>query len=150
MKTCVKNLFPLPLLIAVLNLVPAGRVTAQTFGDLHDFTALSGYPFTNSDGAYPSGGLLSSSHALYGTTQDGGSSGSGTVFKVSTDGTGFTTLHSFTPISPYYYPAGTNGDGASPLGGLILTNNTLYGTAAYGGSSGVGTVFKINTDGTGF
>jgi len=45
-----KNLFPcrgvasreawvLPALIAVLNLMPAGRVTAQTFTILHSFTA---------------------------------------------------------------------------------------------------------------
>src|SRR5256885_1773790 len=33
--------------------------------------------------------------------------------------------------------------------GLILSGNTLYGTAWYGGGSG-GTVFAINTDGTGF
>jgi len=31
----------LPALIAVLNLLPAGRVTAQTFTTLHSFTALS-------------------------------------------------------------------------------------------------------------
>jgi len=39
MKT--KNLFVLPALIAVLNLLPAGRVTAQTFTTLHSFTALA-------------------------------------------------------------------------------------------------------------
>jgi uncharacterized repeat protein (TIGR03803 family) len=33
---------------------------------------------------------------------------------------------------------------------LILSNNTLYGTAYEGGSSGLGTVFVVNTDGTGF
>ena len=34
--------------------------------------------------------------------------------------------------------------------GLILSGNTLYGTARSGGSSGNGTVFALNTDGTGF
>jgi uncharacterized repeat protein (TIGR03803 family) len=33
---------------------------------------------------------------------------------------------------------------------LILSCNTLYGTASSGGSSGVGTVFAVNTDGAGF
>ena len=70
----------------------------------------------------------------------GGSSGNGTVFAVNTDGTGFTTLHSFTGGS----------DGADPNAGLILSGNTLYGTASHGGSSGNGTVFAVNTDGTGF
>ena len=35
------------------------------------------------------------------------------------------------------------------MAGLILSGNTLYGTAR-GGSSGNGTVFAVNTDGTGF
>ena len=33
--------------------------------------------------------------------------------------------------------------------GLILSGNTLYGTAYRGGSSGNGTVFAVNTDGAG-
>ncbi len=60
MKTKIKSLFPVPALIAVLNLMPAGRVTAQTFTTLHSFTAGSGsYPtITNSDGANPYAGLI--------------------------------------------------------------------------------------------
>src|SRR5258706_563594 len=82
----------------------------------------------------------------------------------STDGTGgspllpqndfFTTLHSFTAIIPYTNDVGavfgTNSDGIYPTAGLILLGNTLYGTAQGGGSSGNGTVFAINTDGSGF
>jgi len=41
-------------------------------------------------------------------------------------------------------------DGARPSSPLVLMGNTLYGSAMYGGVSGVGTVFKINTDGTQF
>src|SRR5437773_4802556 len=92
------------------------------------------------DGAVPYGGLILSGNTLYGTAYEGGSGGNGTLFKLNTDGTGFTSLHSF---------AGP-GDGANPEAGLILLGNTLYGTAAYGGSSGNGTVFAVGTDGTGF
>src|ERR1019366_5337378 len=53
----------------------------------------------------------------------------------------FTTLHSF---------GGFHSDGVNPFAGLILSGNTLYGTANVGGSSGGGTVFAVNTDGTGF
>src|SRR5260221_9904425 len=35
-------------------------------------------------------------------------------------------------------------------GALILSGNTLYGAASYAGISGAGTVFAVNTDGTGF
>ena len=141
MKT--KNL--LPALIAGLGLVSAGRVTAQTFTTLHHFTALNNS--INSDGANPYSSLMNSGNTLYGTTGYGGSSGQGTVFKVNTDGTGFTTLHNFTATSCDGCP---NSDGASPGGGLILSVNTLYGTAYFGGSSGQGTVFRVNTDGTSY
>ena len=43
-----------------------------------------------------------------------------------------------------------NSDGSSPTAGLISSGNTLYGTASAGGVYGQGTVFAINTDGTGF
>jgi uncharacterized repeat protein (TIGR03803 family) len=36
------------------------------------------------------------------------------------------------------------------LAGLIVSGNTLYGTASIGGTNGLGTVFAVNTDGTGF
>ena len=36
------------------------------------------------------------------------------------------------------------------MGSLLLAANTLYGTASSGGSRGAGTVFTLNTDGTGF
>jgi uncharacterized repeat protein (TIGR03803 family) len=147
MKT--KNLFLLPALLAVLNLLPAGCVTAQTFTTVHSFTAAYNPNFTNSDGAFPYAGLIadSSGNTLYGAAANAGISGNGTVFAVNTDGSGFTNLHSFTAVpSPYL----TNSDGAVPLARLILSGNTLYGTAYVGGSSDAGTVFKLNTDGTAF
>jgi len=123
------------------------------FTVLHGFSAGPGtWPnVTNSDGANPSAGLVLSGNTLYGTANAGGTSGNGTVFKVNTDGTGFTNLHSFTTL--FLKSLGlrrTNSDGAGPQGGLILSGDTLYGTATYGGSSGNGTVFAINTDGSGF
>src|ERR1035437_5755881 len=57
----------------------------------------------------------------------------------------FTNLHSFRLLNN-----STNSDGANPQAGLILSGNTLYGTASGGGSSGYGTVFAVNTDGMGF
>src|SRR6266446_6923671 len=106
------------------------------FTNLHNFNAN-----LNSDGGDPADGLVIFGNTLYGTTSYGGSSGKGTVFKVNTDGTGFTNLHSF---------AGYPSDGTGPLAGLFLSGNTLYGAGQYGGSSNDGTVFAINTDGTGF
>src|SRR5439155_14564433 len=60
-------------------------------------------------------------------------------FALNTDGTGFTNLHNFTSRL-----GGTNSDGADPLGRLILSSNTLYGTASQGGSSFNGTIFSLS------
>ncbi|HUE37075.1 MAG TPA: choice-of-anchor tandem repeat GloVer-containing protein, partial [Candidatus Acidoferrum sp.] len=108
-------------------------MTAQTFTNLYGFTG-------GSDGGAPYAGLTLSGNTLYGTTTAAGSSSNGTVFAVNTDGSGFTNLHGFT---------GGN-DGGAPYAGLILSGNTLYGTTTAGGSSGNGTVFAVNTDGSGF
>ena len=117
------------------------------FTNLHDFTATDPNTHTNSDGASPSGGVVLSGNTLYGTTPSGGSAGNGTVFKVNSDGTGFSILHHFTATDP---STDTNLDGAGPDGRLLLAGNTLYGMANSGGSAGDGTVFKVNLDGTGF
>src|ERR1035437_7787768 len=154
MKTRLKNLFLLPALIAGLGLIPAGRVTAQTFTTLHSFTGTYIYGI-KSDGSQPVAGLILSGNTPYGAAGYGGSSGyvgggsygDGTVFAVHTDGTGFTNLHSFTAASGSLY---TNSDGANPEAGLILSGNTLYGTANLGGSWGNGSVFAVNIGGTGF
>jgi uncharacterized repeat protein (TIGR03803 family) len=116
----------------------AVHTDGSAFTNVHNFTALS-------DGAVPYAGLILSGNTLYGTANYGGSSDEGTVFAVHTDGSGFTNLHSFTALT-----YNTNSDGANPFAGLILSGNTLYGTAQYGGSSGRGTVFGLNTDGMGF
>ena len=87
-------------------------------------------------------GVILSGKTLYGTTK-GGTSGYGTVFKDNIDGTGFTTLYAFSNAT----------DGAFPYGALILTNNILYGVTAGNlaiGSSQMGTIFALHTDGTGF
>src|ERR1043166_1639115 len=136
-----RTIFVLPVLTTVLGLMPVGQVMAQTLTTLHSFSARPvSYPYTNSDGAAPQGSLAISSNTLYGTAYYGGKFGYGTVFRLNTDGFGFTNLHDFD----------NDNDGAYLIGGLILSSNTLYGTAYSGGPSGFGTVFKVNTDGSGF
>ena len=95
------------------------------------------YSFTlDADGASPTGGLvLGKDGNLYGTTQSGGTSERGTVFKVSMDGQE-TVLHSF-----------DGNDGAYPSGDLIEdAAGNLYGTTTAGGTGcaeGCGVVFKL-------
>jgi MYXO-CTERM domain-containing protein len=90
--------------------------------------------------------IFASDGNLYGTTPgDLGSATptglSGTVFKLSTDGT-YITLHTF---------AGS--DGVIPNGLLFGSDGNIYGTTAFGGTSGnqtnsTGTVFKLTPAGS--
>src|SRR5579885_2290044 len=106
-----------------------------------DFISI--YDFSGADdGANPNCDLIQGNDGrLYGTTANGGIGGVGTVFSVNPDGTGYVMLHSFSG----------GGDGAHLYGGLVQGDDgRLYGTTFQGGINGYGTVFALNTDGTGF
>lgn len=94
--------------------------------------------YTNTDGGAAHSTLVVDDGTLYGTTTAGGAGGRGTVFRINTDGTGFTNLHSFKPYA--LYPA----DGGGPEAGLVLSGNRLYGVTKDD------VIFALNTDGTGF
>jgi uncharacterized repeat protein (TIGR03803 family) len=101
-------------------------------------TVLYRFSGTAGDGAFPYAGLVRDALGnLYGTTEAGGTSGYGTVFKVNKDGVE-TVLHSFT----------SGLDGAAPYAGLVRSPlGNLYGVTSSGGASGNGTVFEVNTNG---
>ena len=123
---------------------------ATGYAVLHPFTKLSAPYYsdgTNTDGANPEAGLILSGNTLYGTAEYGGTNGEGTVFRVNTDGSGFTNLHNFAAIP---HASTKNSDGANPIGGLVLSGSTLYGTAQNGGTNGWGTIFAVEANGMGF
>ena len=93
------------------------------------------HSFSGSDGSIPKGGLIRDQNGvLYGTTQEGGVFGFGTVFSLSTTGS-LTTLYSF---------AGGTSDGEYPYGGVVRdANGNIYGTTESGGLFGLGTVWKL-------
>ena len=104
------------------------------YTNLHSFTGGAG------DGEYPYGGSLTlSNDTLYGMTYSGGASYDGVIFRINTDGTGYTNLHEF-----------VGDDGKWPRGSLTLDGATFYGMTQYGGVSNVGVIFSINTDGTSY
>ncbi len=132
------------------NGLPYGTVfRATTNGSLITFTN-----FNNSNGAYPYAGLtLGPDGNFYGTTQAGGTTNAGTVFRLTVDGTNgvLTTLHSFDITN-----------GISPETGLTLgSDGNFYGTTmqsyympftVFPGytinlPSGNGTIFQITTNG---
>jgi uncharacterized repeat protein (TIGR03803 family) len=111
--------------------------------DGSDFSNVFQFSAPGATGIYPNGSLITDGTFLYGmTAMEGatGFTGKGTIFKVAKDGTGYTKLHDFTG-----YP-----DGGNPFGSLLLMGSTLYGMTQYGGNEDLGTIFKVNTDGTGY
>jgi len=107
-------------------------------------TNLYSFGSYSNDGTAPVGGLvLGRDGNFYGTTSGGGTYGDGTVFRITPGGV-YTNIYSF---------GGTPTDGNWPYAGLVLGNDgNFYGTTAGGGSNayftGIGTVFKITTNGT--
>jgi uncharacterized repeat protein (TIGR03803 family) len=102
---------------------------------LHSFAGGAG------DGNGPQGSLIESGGVLYGMTLGGGAGNNGTIFKINPDGSGYALLHGF---------GGGAGDGKSPFGSLCVSGGALYGMTQLGGAGNLGTVFKMNPDGSGF
>jgi uncharacterized repeat protein (TIGR03803 family) len=113
----------------VFKITPSGTLTT-----LYSFCSQSGCM----DGESPFAGLVEGTDGdFYGTTQEGGAAGYGTIFKITPSGT-LTSLYSFCvqPGCP---------DGASPSAALVQgTDGNFYGTTAHGGSSTAGTVFSLS------
>jgi uncharacterized repeat protein (TIGR03803 family) len=111
----------------IFKITPSGTLTT-----LYNFCAQSGC----ADGAGPYGGLVQGRDGnFYGTTEQGGASGKGIIFKITPSGT-LTTLYSFCPQSGC-------ADGAGPYGTLVQgRDGSFYGTTE-DGAQGKGTVFKL-------
>jgi uncharacterized repeat protein (TIGR03803 family) len=91
------------------------------------------FSFGGADGVEPLAGVIQDARNLYGTTYGGGVYGYGTVYKLSKTGK-LTVLHSFA--------GGVDGQG--PNARLLRdAKGNLYGTTGQGGTSRVGTVFKL-------
>jgi uncharacterized repeat protein (TIGR03803 family) len=99
---------------------------------IHSFTG-------GSDGSSGSAGkmLLRGGH-VYGAATTGGANSSGTVFELTPTRIGewdFKTLYSFQGAP----------DGVFPYGALLFdTAGNLYGTTYYGGTNGLGAVYKLS------
>jgi hypothetical protein len=116
-------------IVLVLGLAWVQPARAQvTFQRLHSFSDTGG------DGIAPTSALIQGSDGtLYEST---GLSGGGTVFKLNTDGSGFTVLYTFTVTA---VP-----DGLSPCAALLQgKDGSFYGTTFEGGEMDDGIIFGL-------
>jgi uncharacterized repeat protein (TIGR03803 family) len=117
----------------------ASVAEAQTFTPLYDFQG-------GSDGGIPFSTVVRDTAGnFYGTTYFGGNlstctyPGCGVVYKLDAAG----------KETPIYTFAGPPGDGSNPVAGIVTdTAGNFYGTTAYGGANGYGTVYQITPTGT--
>ncbi len=96
------------------------------------------------DGGNPYGRLVQGPDTiLYGVARNDGANSFGTVFSIDPGGSTYTVLHTF---------GSTATDGSNPYGGLFLASDgKLYGTTEKGhNGTGLGTVFRLDTDGNNF
>jgi uncharacterized repeat protein (TIGR03803 family) len=102
-------------------------------------TVLYSFKGGTSDGCYVLGTPFMDKHGtIYGTASQCGTSGVGTVWKLTKDGVE-TVLHNFA--------AGTS-DGENPSAGIVLDSaGNIYGTTTVGGAFGLGTVYRIGKKG---
>lgn len=122
-----------------LLLICCGVLQAAT--NAQTFTVLHAFQGTPSDGANPVAALiLDPAGNLYGTTQNGGKTGYGTVFKINRAAQE-TVLHNFKFETP---------DGVHPVARLVRDGRgNLYGTTQFGGSSANnGVVFGLSASGS--
>lgn len=92
------------------------------------------------NGRNPWGSLIANGNELYGMTFSGGSNSMGTVFKILSDGSGYTKLLDFAGLT----------NGRNPRGSLFFDGTYLYGMTSVGGSENFGTLFKLLPNGTGY
>jgi uncharacterized repeat protein (TIGR03803 family) len=121
------------------NTIAGGTVGYGTIFQLTPSGVLNSlYSFTNgADGANPWGGLMQAGDGnLYGTTENGGTYGYGTVFRIAPNG----------PLAPLVQFDGY--EGADPAAALVQTaDGSLYGSTALGGIHDDGAIFKLNISG---
>ncbi len=122
----------------VFKVTTSGTYTLlYSFDSINTFNAVG--DGTNASGANPRAGLrLGADGNFYGTAYQAGTTGYGTVFRVTPAGA-LTVLHTF---------GGTPSDGSRPLGAVtVMPDGTLYGTTSLGGSGNGGTAWRRSAGG---
>jgi hypothetical protein len=142
-------------------LYPLGNLVADSYGNLFGITELGGtsndgavfalaltgsgydaYPltigeFNGTNGSVPQGGIyMDSAGDLFGTTQNGGTSGHGELYEIANTGTGYGPIEVLASVDPILGPY---------LDGNLTAdaNGDLFGTSSYGGDNGEGAVYEL-------
>jgi len=110
---------------------PQDTITLKSAAASYTLTTL--VSFNGANGAFPAAApVLDAQGNLFGTTQEGGANGQGTVFELPAGSGTITTLASFNVASNLY-----------PFSLVRDAQGNLFGTTTGGGANGQGTVFEL-------
>lgn len=121
--------------------VPARGTVFRISKDGSDYRALHSFAALPNDGYHPNAGLVRGVDGLlYGTTERGGRSNLGTIYRIGENGRDYEIIYHF-----------EGRDGGNPRAALLLDGaGRFYGTTKTGGVASRGVVFRVNGDGTGY
>jgi len=133
----------------IFQITPAGVI--GWYYNLNPFSTTSNNG--NGDGSNPQGGLMQAADGYLYATASGGDTNAtagGVVFKIATNGTGYSVVHNF-----------QSAEGTAPHGGLVQgSDGYLYGLTTNNGPPTTingappltmwGTLFKVSTTGTNY
>ncbi|HTK79301.1 MAG TPA: choice-of-anchor tandem repeat GloVer-containing protein [Rhizomicrobium sp.] len=135
--------------VAALNDIGGVLESTANGGGSHDVGALifvrsdgsagTSCSFSGNDGDFPDASVAPANGNYY-TIAHEDDIGYGTV----------TEFHGVTCNTSVIHRFASGSDGAFPSGSLLFYNNALYGTTVFGGGPNLGTVFRVNLDGSNY
>jgi uncharacterized repeat protein (TIGR03803 family) len=99
------------------------------------------FDFSGTNGANPQGDVTILGNKMVGMTFKGGAHNAGCIFSIDTNGNDYKDMYDF---DSFLY------DGENPGGNLTISGAKMFGTTLEGGTESWGTIFSIDTNGSGY
>jgi len=111
---------------------------ADIVGNAADVSVIHAFEGWSFDGGFPVSEVVQGPDGdFYGTSESGGYSDNGAIWKVAQDGTSFALLHGY---------LGTATDGQTPYASPLFANGKLYAVSTTDNTGSAGAIIRLETD----